>query len=244
MVVGNDILKKLVTQFHGENTFTYDELCTFLKIEFPEIAEKTISWHIYKLKKDGVITHISRGIYSLKKKDEYIPELSLSLKKIFNKIQTNLPFLNLCVWDSRWFNEFMVHQLFKFYLVVETEKDAINSVFNNLVDTNNNVYLNPDSEIYNRYIVNQDEVIIVKPLVSEAPLTEIDKIAIPTIEKLLIDCLIDKDLFAAQQDELENIYQTVFEKYIVNLNKSRRYARRRDRLVEFEDKLIKLNLNH
>jgi hypothetical protein len=81
-------------------------------------------------------------------------------------------------------------------------------------------------------------------LVSEAPLTEIDKIAIPTIEKLLIDCLIDKDLFAAQQDELENIYQTVFEKYIVNLNKSRRYARRRDRLVEFEDKLIKLNLNH
>ena len=86
-------------------------------------------------------------------------------------------------------------------------------------------------------------MIIVKSLISEAPLCEIENIMVPSIEKLLIDCLIDVDLFAAQQDELDNIYQMVFQKYPVNTNKISRYARRRGQIDELENKIEHLNLN-
>ena len=105
------------------------------------------------------------------------------------------------------------------------------------------MFLDPDQELFNRYIVNFDEVVIVKSLISEAPLLEWDKIIIPSVEKLLIDCLIDTDLFAAQQDELDQIFQSVFQKYEVNLNKISRYARRRNQISELEKRINRLNLN-
>lgn len=238
-----DFLNKLYSNFNGLPIISIKELFSFIKKEFPDLAEKTIHWKINQLKSKGILSHLGRGTYSLSEKLDYTPELSPNLKRIFNKVKKELPFINLCIWDSRWFNEFMIHQIFKYYIVVETEKDATDSVFNTLSDYSKNVFLNPDKEIYSRYIINYDEVIIVKPLISESPIIEREKIKIPAIEKLLIDCFIDIDLFAAQQDELDNIYQTLFQKYFVNLNKIRRYARRRNQQSEFENRINKLNLN-
>ncbi|MCX6233132.1 MAG: hypothetical protein NT175_00190 [Bacteroidetes bacterium] len=241
--MSSDFLNKLYTHFEGNPIFSYGDLFSFVQGEFPDLAGKTINWKIHQLKSKGILSHISRGIYSLNKKKEYNPELSPYLKRVYNKVKKDLPFINFCVWDSRWFNEFMIHQIFRYYIVVETEKDATDSVFNTLSDFSKKVFLNPDKEIFRRYIINYDEVLIVKPLISEAPLFEIENIKVPAIEKLLIDCLIDVDLFAAQQDEMDNIYQTVYQKYNVNLNKIRRYARRRDQLSELENKIEQLNLN-
>jgi hypothetical protein len=240
--VQDELLKKLFSHFEGKSTVSSVELHSFLNKEFPNLAEKTISWKINQLKSKGIINHLSRGIYSLKNKSDYSPELSSYLKSIYKKVKKDLPFINLCIWDSRWFNEFMTHQLFRYYIVVETEKDATDSVFNSLTDFSKKVFLDPDAEIFRRYIINHQEVIIVKPIISEAPLVEFENIKVPSLEKLLIDCLIDKDLFAAQQDELDNIYKNVFRKYFININKSKRYARRRDQLSEFLNKVERLNL--
>ena len=238
-----EILNTLYTKFGRNTTISHSELFAYIKSKFPDLAEKTINWKIYQLKSEGVLSHISRGFYTFRKKSQYHPELSSNLKRIYNKINKELPLVNLCVWDSRWFNEFMIHQLFRYFIVVETEKDATNAVFNKLTGFIKNVFLDPDQELFNRYIVNFDEVVIVKSLISEAPLLEWDKIIIPSVEKLLIDCLIDTDLFAAQQDELDQIFQSVFQKYEVNLNKISRYARRRNQISELEKRINRLNLN-
>ena len=238
-----DILNKLYCRFADKHTVSRLELFSFLSKEFPDLADKTISWKINQLKAKGILNHLGRGIYSLTKKGEYSPELSSYLKRIFKKVKKELPFINLCVWDSRWFNEFMTHQMFKYYIVVETEKDATDSVFNSLTDFSKKVFLDPDAEIFRRYIVNHQEVIIVKPIISEAPVLEFDNIKVPSLEKLLIDCLIDNDLFAAQQDEFDHIYKSVFQKYFINLNKIRRYARRRDQLIKTRKQNIKVKFN-
>jgi hypothetical protein len=243
MLLTTDFKNKLYANFADASSVTSAELYSFLKMEFPDLAEKTISWKLNQLKAKGIIQHLSRGFYSLIKKREYTPELSANLKKISGKVKKDLPFVNMCIWDSRWFNEFMINQMFRYYIVVETEKDATESVFNLLTGFSKNVFLNPDAEIFSRYIVNHEEVIIVRPIISEAPLLEFDTIKVPSLEKLLIDCLIEKDLFAAQQDELDNIYKTIFQKYFINRNKIRRYARRRNQLTELESKIVKLNLN-
>jgi hypothetical protein len=240
--MSSGFLNKLYAHFEGNSTISYKDLFPFIKNEFPSLAEKTINWKIYQLKSKGVLAHISRGIYSLKKKNDYTPELSPYLIRVFNKVKRDLPLINYCIWDSRWFNEFMIHQIFRYYIVIETEKDAANSVFNILTGFSKNVFLDPDKEIFSRYIGNYDEVIIVKPLISEAPLVEVENIIVPSIEKLLIDCFIDVDLFAAQQDELDNIYQSVFRKYHVNINKGYRYARRRGQLADFQKKIKQLTL--
>ena len=234
---------KLYARFEGSATISYNDLFAFLRKEFPDLADKTINWKIYQLKSEGVLSHISRGLYSLRRKNNFHPELFRDLKRIYTKVKRELPLVKLCIWDSRWFNEFMIHQLFRYFIIVETEKDATSAIFNILTGFIKNVFLDPDQEIFNRYIVNFEEVIIVKSLISEAPLLELDKMMIPSVEKLLIDCLIDTDLFAAQQEELDHIYQSVFQKYEVNINKISRYARRRGQISELEKRIKRLNLN-
>ncbi len=129
----------------------------------------------------------------------------------------------------------MLHQPFKYFIVIEVEKDASASVFNFINEYSKNVFLNPDPEIFDRYINNADKVIIVKNLVSEAPLMEVGKITIPTFEKLLVDMLIDFALFSSQQNELDFIVKTVSKKYSLNKLKMKRYAIRRNRESKLEE---------
>lgn len=135
----------------------------------------------------------------------------------------------------------MRHQPFKYYTVVEVEKDASEPVFGFLNETTNNVFLNPPEEIFTRYIENLDGVIIVKSLISEAPLAESQKIVIPALEKLLVDMLTDRNLFSAQQNETEYILKTAIEKYAINEKKMKRYALRRNRENEVKE-LINISL--
>ena len=123
--------------------------------------------------------------------------------------------------------------------VGKVEKDAAESVFNTMTDFSKKVFLNPTEEIFNRYISNFNEAIIIKPLITEAPLLEQEVITLASFEKLLVDCIADKDLFAAQQDELEFIYKTAFSKYNINVNKLKRYARRRSQLEKLNELLYK-----
>jgi len=80
-------------------------------------------------------------------------------------------------------------------------------------------------------------VIILKPLISEAPLQPLDRYVTAPLEKILVDLLADQPLFFAYQEELEYIVHTAFDKFIINRDKLRRYARRRNR-VEQVDQLL------
>jgi hypothetical protein len=77
-------------------------------------------------------------------------------------------------------------------------------------------------------------VTIIKNLVTESPTGKNNKIVIPTLEKLLVDIIIDKELFAAQQGELDFIYKSAFDKYDVNKAKMKRYAIRRNKEQDLE----------
>ncbi|MDF1570586.1 MAG: hypothetical protein P1P82_03105 [Bacteroidales bacterium] len=193
------------------------------------------------MKRKGTISTPSKGLYELGSRALFSPNVSNSLIKIYNKIKREFLYINFCVWESRWLNDFMRHQPFKYYTVVEVEKDASEPVFGFLNETTNNVFLNPSEEIFTRYIENLDGVIIVKSLISEAPLAESQKIVIPALEKLLVDMLTDRNLFSAQQNETEYIVKTAIEKYAINEKKMKRYALRRNRENEVKE-LINISL--
>lgn len=234
----NDLIIKRLRE---KEYLTKKDLLKTIKIEFPQLLDSTIAWKLYNLKSLGLIHSPSYGIYTLSIKNSFSPEPSNYLKRVYNKIAKEFPYLQICVWDSRWFNNLMLHQLFKYYLVVEVEKDSVESVFNSLTDFSKKVFINPTEDIFNRYISNFNEVIIIKSIISESPIIKVDGIQIASLEKLLVDCLADKDLFAAQQNEIDFIYQTALSRFSVNINKLKRYARRRNQVKKVTELLNKIS---
>lgn len=226
---------KIISYLEVQSTVSKAKLVDCIMLDFPELKESTINVYLSRLKKEGIIKNPSRGIYSLKGRKTYHPTIDSKLKRLFNKIKKEYPFVEFCVWNTKWLNEFMRHQPFKFYTVLELDKDVTESVFYTLKELGKQVFIEPDAETFDLYISNSEDVIILKHLISEAPLQEIEKTVVPTIEKLLVDMTIDTKMYAAQQSEIEFIYANVFEKYAVNKNKMKRYAYRRNRENEVEN---------
>lgn len=227
--------------FKGNERLPKEKLVGSIKKDFPDWSDNTINMYLSRLKKKGVIHSPSRGIYELDRHASFQPNISTTLKRIFNKIKREFPYIAFCVWDTVWLHDFMRHQPFKHYIVLEVEKDACESVFGYLSETMKNIFLNPDEELFDRYISNLDGVVIIKNMVSEAPLIEEQKVIIPSLEKLLVDMLIDTALFSAQQSEKEFIMRSVVKKYTLNELKMRRYAIRRNRAREINE-LINIGL--
>ncbi|PRX57372.1 winged helix-turn-helix domain-containing protein [Flagellimonas meridianipacifica] len=222
-------------------TVSKETLLEYIYGEFPKLKKSSINVYLSQLKKEGVIKNPSRGFYSIKGKEGYQPNVDIKLKRLFNRVKKEFPFAELCVWNTKWLNEFMRHQPFKYYTVLEVEKEVAESVFHALNGEGKPVFLEPDAETFQLYISNSSEALIVKQLVSESPLKKANKVKTPTLEKLLVDMTIDTELYAAQQGELRFIYENAFDKYEVNKNKMKRYAYRRNREQEVE-KLTDLTL--
>ncbi len=131
----------------------------------------------------------------------------------------------------------MIHQPGRFYILIEVEKEATQSVFFYLKESKYSVFIEPTKDIIEKYLPDEKETLIVKSLVSEAPVQIIDRINTPTIEKMLVDIFCDNTIFAAQQgSEMRNIFQEAMSKYAVNENRMLRYADRRRKkgcLIEY-----------
>ncbi|MDT0294888.1 DUF6577 family protein [Mesonia ostreae] len=230
----NTIENKIPSYFKEHKSISKSDLVKCILKDFPEFKESSINVYLSKLKKAGLLKNPTRGVYALEEKKEFLPNIDSKLKRLFNKIKKDYPFIDFCIWNTVWLNDFMRHQPFKFYTIVELEKDVAQSVFYKLKDQGKSVFLEPDAETFELYIHNSDDVIILKQLVSEAPIVEIENVVIPSLEKLLVDMIIDTDLYAAQQGELDFIYQSAFDKFGINQGKMKRYAHRRNREKEVE----------
>lgn len=136
----------------------------------------------------------------------------------------------------------MLHQPGRFYTLIEVEKNTLESVFYFLKDSYKNVFLDPTSDILSRYVSSEKEAIIIKSLVTEAPMQNVQDVQTVTIEKILVDIFVDEIIFAAQQgNEMQIIFKNAFEKYTLNENKMLRYADRRRKKEIFNNYLNKVS---
>jgi hypothetical protein len=240
----NDSLEDaMLTRFRGAAHVSVEEIITFLHRRTPSLNRKTIQWRIHDLTNRGIIQHISRGVYSFIERKDYVPSPSPTLKRMFNMVRSELPYATFCVWETRWFNEFMTLQIFKNDLVVDAEKDVAELVHEHLVGLKPYVFYNPGKDIFDKYIFHREGAVIVRSMVSEAPTLQVGDIVCASLEKLLIDCLADTKMFSAQQEQLDTIYENAFKRYKININAMRRYASRRNRLEALMKQLKTLEKN-
>ena len=199
-----------------------------------DLKLSTINWRIYALVQNGVLQRVGRGKFKFGKERNYLPDISSKMKSIYSKIKKEYPYTDICIWTTSLLNEFMIHQPFKFYSILEIEKEAMNSIFYFLKDLNFPVFLEPTLDILEKYTPDNKQIIIIKPLISEAPLITVNGITTASIEKMLVDIFCDTIIFSTQQgSEMRTIFETAFTKYTVNRSKMLRYANRRRKKENF-----------
>ncbi len=85
--------------------------------------------------------------------------------------------------------------------------------------------------------------ILVKPMITESPLSTQDGIPVPSLEKELTDMFSDKDYAFMPRKEKERRFQQAFEIYPVNLSRLLRYAGRKGKKEEMLEQVKSLDYN-
>lgn len=232
----------IIRKFGYGNTFTSKELFEFYKVDEGDLKEGTFRWRVYELKKEGLMSNVKRGVYILDHKKKFQPEISGSTKRLYNMIIHKFPYIEICVWDTAWLDNFMNHQIYSSYTIFEVDKEVVSSVFNLLKEKKDKVYMNPNERDVENYILSENAIII-KSILKEAPVQNSGKVKVSKLEKILVDLYFDKSLLISYQgNEMKNIFIRAFEEYEINLTTLYRYARNRgikDRIENY----IKQELN-
>lgn len=238
MVTTNDILNFALTH----KVFTRKELIANLKSEDQVGSPGTFSEQLNRLLKSGQLIRIERGVYKLPDdaRKNFSVVCSKEIRQINQKIKTQFPFVNYCLWSASTLLPYMHHIPNLNLLFVDVEREVVESVFNFLnSDSNKRVFLQPSLTDIERYISTNDAIVI-RPLISESPLQLVEGINTPAIEKVLVDIVGDLEFSFLQGSEINYVYTTIFERHNVNKRKLFRYATRRGRREEVE-KLINAN---
>ena len=230
----------IIEVFKDRSSFDRNELYDFYLNSEPDLKESTFSWRIYDLKKKDIIKTIGRGLYVISYKPKYKPVLSNNALKIARKISERFEEINYAIWEIPWLNEFSQHQTFNQMIVVEVEKEFEESLYYFLNDSlQMNFFLNPDEKQIKFYISEVNSSVIIKRLVTRAPIIKIEekKTTIPTatLEKIMVDLFADENLFHFYQgSELIYIFERILNRYSINLTKLFSYAKRRKKEQEIK----------
>ena len=231
-----DIAKK------QDGIFTRKDLLNVVRSGMKNISEGSLVVLLNRMIAENKIIRVSYGKYKLNEdlKHEFLYEPNEFMLSLNKHIKEKFPFIDYCIWQPSVFASMMLHVPAVRTTLVDVEREAMESVFMSLqnVESEIPIFLNPSQEDVDRYITNRD-LIIVRPLVKEAPLDVINGCPVPTLEKMLVDAISDKDL---QGNELYTIYSNAFSDYAIKKTRLLRYAARRNRKQKVEQIINTINI--
>ncbi|WP_163380133.1 DUF6577 family protein [Cyclobacterium sp. SYSU L10401] len=232
-----DLAHSLKIHFSGKREFTTKEITDTLQEHFPDLSGSTIAWRLNQLKKDKLIYQIGRGLYTFDFKPEFSPELSLKSKRLYNRIK-GIYSGEIVMWDTFLLNDIGNDHISKYWVFLALNKDGLDLLFNEMRAFSKPVYLQPDKETTVRYIIPQNEAIILTALISETPTERSGDYLSPSIEAILVNAWFEYEQFLEPIGlDIDKLYVQAFAKYNVNKSKLLRYASRRDKRKEINELL-------
>ena len=223
-----------------------EDIFNLYKKTYSNDNNKTFENMIGLLKQYEIITDYSNEYYAIMEKALYRIKEQEELKKINNIILKEYKDIKTIVWSTNILNEFTQHYIMNNYIVVETERFAVEMILTLLKEKLMKKYTIVTENMYNEnknVFLNSENLIIVKFLNSRAPLDKNkDGVLEPTIEKIMIDLYKDKLYEFVQGKELEHIYTNIFDSYSINLKKLYSYAKDRVILEQYKKYLMNLNV--
>lgn len=250
----NLYLPELRGAFSGRKFFGKADLRNFYQEQSPSLSEPAFRRILYALERRDQIISVDAGVYrfpnghtaphTLKK---FTPTFSAELRQIDRVVKTAFPYAETLIWETRCLHEFMLHQPGQSQVILETEKDVSESVFNFLnARFIGGVFLQPDRQTFERYILPHPDSIIITSLLTQSPHQKIEGVSTPKLEKILVDIFADEDIFYIfHGEELAHIFEAAFARYQISQKAIFRYAQRRKldhKLRDFLQKKTKIQL--
>jgi hypothetical protein len=247
-------LNELTKAFLASGRVQKSALRSFYARFEPALTEQTFRRILYALEKLQALTPIGAGIYAIHdntepaSKKNYVPTCSQSHQMLRQTLQETFPYLETLSWETGMLSEWMTQQPANHQIILETEREACEAVFNHLRQKYpGQVFLEPDRVMMERYVLPLPESILVTRLITQSPKKKIGGLIIPRLEKILVDVFADSDkFFAFQGEELVHIFENSFAAYWISEKTLFRYAGRRKvtaRLIEFIETRTEIKLS-
>ena len=157
---------------------------------------------------------------------EYKTIISPKMRAVADVLIEDFAGMNHCITESRR------------NLIVEVPKGMCEDVRTSLKQHFPDVAL-----IKNAYPMMEDlhDFILVKPLISEAPIYEDGGINVPNLEKILVDHEADKEYAALGDTDIQKEFQRAFEIYPINTSRLLRYAGRKGKKEEIISRMEQID---
>lgn len=219
----------ILSYAENRESFRFAELLSYLNGRF-EISRVALSWHLREMVKNNALFKLGRGIYTSRNVQtcEYIPRLSNKSLKVARMLSKSFPFITVSVFDGNVLADFQHHLSTNNLHYIEVDREAIEAVFHYLKQEGFTAYLNPNKDfVYDNVNMSVDSF-IVKPLISESPLTTVQGVKTPRLEKILVDIFCDDDMDYLHGNEWNRIFRNAHFRYAINRTTMLRYASRRN----------------
>ena len=235
-------IDSLSQYFEDRESFTTNDVYDFFSQTQPDIKKATVNWRVYDLVRQGFLKRIGRGMYALGQGNCFLPLLTKKQKEISSRIKKQFPLISFCCWHTSALKEFFQHMAVYDFLLIEAERETIDAVFHFIKETNKNTFKEPSRDMMENFVLDGKDAVIVKSLISEAPLQDVDSVTVPTIEKILVDLVADSEtFFFLQGHEILNVFESAMGKYTVNTDRLLRYAKRRNKKEELQKILMQIS---
>lgn len=222
-----DVESVIRTYLNSHRTIDIDTAVGLVQTSDHDVPRSTVRWWLHDMAQRGTLQRLRRGVYVGPDKREFRLTVADSLATSFHAIRENLPSLKLCAWSSDVLQDLMQHYSERSIPIIEVEKDGQAAVHDFLVGIGHPAVAYEDLPAVERSFPGQTYV-VVKHLVSEAPVSRCNDVTVPRLEKVLVDIVRDKNLFGFLEGaETYAIYQSATERYHIQLDTLLRYASRR-----------------
>lgn len=235
---------KDVTTFMDEkDTYSYQEIINMLKKIKDNLSLSTYKKAINELIQTGTLIKKGFNTYALSSnllKDMYIPSYSDTAKKVMKDIEKKFPYVEFTILETGLMNDFLNHLIAQNTIFLQVEKESSIYIFRYLQESRKyNVMYKPNEKEFNLYWSNN--CVVVVDMVSEAPLRTDDTHSI-TLEKMVVDISADKIINKTyNKSELSDIMEQVQKYYSLDIIRTLRYARRRNKEEIMKKYLIEGN---
>ena len=237
-------LRKLIQGrfgFSGE-VFTKQDIRALIRENRSTYSDGYVSFMLQNMLSDGDLLRSARGLYKFprSKRNVFTTHPDVSLKGLHKSLMEKFPFVEFCLWDARDLLPLMHHIPNVQMKIVSCPKDTVESVSHALANLTDNIVLpSPNRYTLDNVAFGRD-VIVVLPLVSQAPSQIVEGIPSPKLEKVLVDILCEEPFYYLRGSETYSIYQTALKDYELKKQTMMRYAGRRNRLAEVESILTEI----
>ena len=234
--------KEIILDYAGshDGILVRKEFVPWFESAHPDGSVRSMDTELQHMVASDILERTGYGQFRLcaDVKPPYVPIVSKEMKTLFSGISERYPYAAFCIWQARAISSFMQHVPSIDILILETNRIAAEAVYENVREMaeGRTVLLRPTEKEYRLYASGTPSLLI-KDLISEAPVISADGVTTASIEKMLVDATIAPEFEFTRGSELYTIYENADQMYSIGKKTMLRYATRRGKKEEIQ-KLI------